>query len=123
MAHPPDHEWNGFTISGAEGLEAGLISAFNLPWNMRGGQPTAAPRPSPRAKGGGGGRANKVMEAVRRRPGMTELEIATSLYGPGAVQQQVNHDCRRLVEQGLVERRGAGGSSDPYIYYPVPTGD
>lgn len=34
--HPPDHEWNGFRISGPEGLEAGIIAEFDLPWNMRG---------------------------------------------------------------------------------------
>ncbi|HEY0164404.1 MAG TPA: GIY-YIG nuclease family protein, partial [Sphingomicrobium sp.] len=36
IAHPPQHRWNGLTIKGAEGLEAGLISEFDLPWNMRG---------------------------------------------------------------------------------------
>lgn len=36
IAHPPDHHWNGFRISGAEGLEAALISDFDLPWNVRG---------------------------------------------------------------------------------------
>ena len=35
-ARPPDLEWNGFKISGAEGLESGLIREFDLPWNMRG---------------------------------------------------------------------------------------
>jgi hypothetical protein len=36
VAHPPDQDWNGFKVSGAEGLEAGLIAEFELPWNMRG---------------------------------------------------------------------------------------
>lgn len=36
VAHPPDHDWNGLRISGAEGLEAGLIAEFDLPWNVRG---------------------------------------------------------------------------------------
>jgi hypothetical protein len=36
IAHPPDFVWNGLRISGAEGLEAGLIATFDLPWNMRG---------------------------------------------------------------------------------------
>lgn len=35
-ACPPTLAWNGFTISGPEGLEAGLIQDFFLPWNMRG---------------------------------------------------------------------------------------
>lgn len=36
IGHPPDFEWNGLKISGAEGLEAGLIAEFDLPWNVRG---------------------------------------------------------------------------------------
>jgi hypothetical protein len=36
FACPPSFAWNGFTVSGAEGLEAGLIQNFMLPWNMRG---------------------------------------------------------------------------------------
>lgn len=35
-AHPPSSTWNGFSIRGDEGLEAGLIQQFSLPWNMRG---------------------------------------------------------------------------------------
>ena len=35
-AQPPDQEWNGFCVKGAEGLEAGLIATFDLPWNLRG---------------------------------------------------------------------------------------
>lgn len=36
VASPPDFEWNGWSISGAEGLEAALIRDFELPWNVRG---------------------------------------------------------------------------------------
>lgn len=36
FACPPQHSWNGFTIRGAEGLEAGLIAEYLLPWNVRG---------------------------------------------------------------------------------------
>lgn len=43
VAHPPDYDWNGLKMSGAEGLEAGLIADFDLPWNMRG---TSPPLPS-----------------------------------------------------------------------------
>ena len=35
-ASPPDQRWNGVTIKGAEGLEAGIISEFQVPWNIRG---------------------------------------------------------------------------------------
>ncbi|WP_459788915.1 DUF7662 domain-containing protein [Alteriqipengyuania sp. 357] len=42
IASPPNFDWNGWSISGAEGLEAGLIRDFNLPWNVRGGVIEAA---------------------------------------------------------------------------------
>lgn len=35
-AQPPDLEWMGWKISGPEGLEAGIIKNFQLPWNLRG---------------------------------------------------------------------------------------
>jgi hypothetical protein len=38
IAHPPDIEWNGLKISGSEGLEAGLIGQFDMPWNIRGAE-------------------------------------------------------------------------------------
>lgn len=121
-AHPPDHEWNGFKVSGSEGLEAGIIAEFDLPWNKRGGAVvtqnplnTASPSQSPRQRGV----ATKIVELVRRRPGMTELEIAKAIHGPSAVQQHINQDCRILVVRGFIQRRGAGGRADPYVYYPT----
>ena len=36
VASPPHFEWNGWQLSGAEGLEAALIRDFALPWNVRG---------------------------------------------------------------------------------------
>jgi hypothetical protein len=121
-AHPPDHKWNGLRISGAEGLEAGLIADFDLPWNMRGSRrlisTEGASSPSAPADGRSGG-AQRVMDFVKGRPGMTELQIAKSIYGSSAIQQQVNADCRLLVERGQIERRGAGGPADPFIYYPA----
>jgi len=39
VASPPDLEWNGWKVSGAEGLEAGIIRGFRLPWNRRGTVP------------------------------------------------------------------------------------
>jgi hypothetical protein len=116
IAHPPDHEWNGFKVRGSEGLEAGLISEFNLPWNVRGS--TAAPpqflkkeQPSTRA-------SDRILNVVGRRPGLTELELAKAIFGPSAVQQLVNKECRSLVELGLLERRGVGGKADPFVYHP-----
>jgi hypothetical protein len=77
VAHPPDQEWNGFKVKGAEGLEAGLIAEFDLPRNMRGTQPAVVKptRSSPQGvKKPQSGVAQKIEELVRRRPGMTELD-------------------------------------------------
>lgn len=121
LAFPPDFEWHGFRVSGAEGLEAGLIAAFDLPWNMSGARlsGTAGVDKSPQLPSTKGDTAGgRVLELVKRRPGMTELELAKSLYGPSAVQQRVNQECRKLLNGGLITRRGRGGSADPFTYYP-----
>ncbi len=55
---------------------------------------------------------------IEKGPGRTEAELAQAIYGHKGVQQAVNQDCRILVGQGRVERRGAGGPTDPYVYYP-----
>ena len=55
---------------------------------------------------------------IHKRPGITEAELAEAIYGGRGYQQQVNQDCRRLESGKKVERRGAGGSSDPFKYYP-----
>ena len=112
---PSDHEWNGFKVKGAEGLEAGLIEAFDLPWNVRGATRVIAPptnSDSPRQSG----IAAKIVELVRKRPGMTELEIAKAIYGPNALQPQVNQHCRKLIQAGQIERLGSGGPGDPFAY-------
>lgn len=36
IAFPDDGEWNGLRLSGAVGLEAGLIADYAIRWNMRG---------------------------------------------------------------------------------------
>lgn len=49
MTFPDDLEWGGFVVKGAEGLEAGIIADFGLPWNIRGAgnrKATAMPLPS-----------------------------------------------------------------------------
>ena len=46
VANPPDLKWNGWTVSGAEGLEAAIIRSFRLPWNQRGTVPAVIPSAS-----------------------------------------------------------------------------
>jgi hypothetical protein len=58
----------------------------------------------------------RILDVVEQRSGMTELEIAKAVFGPSAVQQDVNRECRTLVSLGMVERLGVGGPGDPYTY-------
>ena len=117
-AHPPDHEWNGLRVSGAEGLEAGLIADFDLPWNMRGTVLRDGPMNAGKRDANQANVRTRILEQIRKRPGMTELELAKFIYGPSAQQPQVNSHCRNLRDQGLVERRGGGGAEEPFMYYP-----
>ena len=116
IAHPADFEWEGLKVSGAEGLEAGLIREFDLPWNIRGSSRSAklVRRKVPRPRSV----SDRILSIVRHRPGLTELEIARAMYGKDATQQQVNRYCRELDELGLIERSGVGGPGDPYVYFP-----
>jgi hypothetical protein len=117
IAHPPDQSWMGFCIKGAEGLEAGLISEFDLPWNMRGAPPRAHEAAASRGRRAHSGSvAGQIIELVKNRPGMTELEISKAIFRRSAVQQQVNQHCRALLKTGQLQRRGRGGASDPFTY-------
>lgn len=58
---------------------------------------------------------------IERGPGRTKQELAEAIYGPGGYQQEVNGECRLLVQRRLVERRGEGGQADPYRYF-MPEG-
>ena len=116
IAHPSDHDWNGFRVKGPEGLEAGIIAEFDLPWNVRGAVRPPPERSRPIVSERQSGVAKAVFELVKQRPGLTELEIAKKIYGPTALQPQVNAVCRKLVTDGLIVRQGRG-RSDPYVYF------
>jgi len=64
--------------------------------------------------------ADEIEALVRKRPGMTEAELAEALFGQDGYQQRVNSTCRRLVKQGRVHRRGGGYQSDPFRYFSDP---
>jgi hypothetical protein len=56
-----------------------------------------------------------------RRLNLTEEDIAEMLFGQkNAYQQRINSDCRMLVDQGRLVRRGKGGSGDPFTYHRPP---
>lgn len=109
VAQPDDQVWNGFRISGPEGLEAALIEDFAIPWNIKGSSvalsDTSTAVSSTRNRRGR--RSNvpqAILEFVTRNPKCTELQIAKGVFGPNAVQPRSNPYCRRMVESGILER-------------------
>lgn len=56
---------------------------------------------------------------ITKGPGRTEVELAKAIHGPSGYQQQVNQDCSMLVGCAAVERRGDGGVTDPFTYWPI----
>ena len=109
IAHPEDREWNGLRLSGPEGLESALIEDFDLPWNVRGSVPPisqlkeiqGSPSPTRRVHGS---TPAAILAFVAANPKCTELQIAKGVFGPNAVQPRANQYCRRLVEDGKLER-------------------
>ena len=55
---------------------------------------------------------------IEKGPGRTESQLAEAIFGASAYQQRVNQDCSLLESLGHVERRGQGGPSEPFRYYP-----
>jgi hypothetical protein len=66
--------------------------------------------------------ADDLEQLVWRRPGLTELALAKSMFGRIGYQQRVNSTCRRLFREGRVERHGTGGPGHPFTYYPGEVG-
>ena len=62
--------------------------------------------------------ADQIENLARRRPGLTEAQIADELF-THPYQQRVNSSCRRLLKESRVRREGKGGRSDPYRYFPT----
>lgn len=125
-ACPPNLEWSGLVIRGPEGLEAGMIATFDLPWNHRGSG--SAPKSTaivddgnttssvPALASYSGRLIDQVENQIRRMPRQTEAQIARQLFGTSGYQQKVNPVCRKLVAVGRVRRLGSGGPGDPYTY-------
>ncbi len=61
----------------------------------------------------GGAVYQRIEDAVRDRPGLSQAEIANVVFGPSGYQQQVNQDCAWLVREGRIVR----GKGRPARYY------
>jgi hypothetical protein len=65
--------------------------------------------------------ADEILTVVKRKSGLTEAEIAAFVFGHRlGYQQRVNSTCRRLIDEGKIERQGAGGAADPFTYRVPP---
>lgn len=49
--------------------------------------------------------ANTIIEIIRRRPGISDRELSESIFGKRERAQQINGECRHLVNLGRLERR------------------
>jgi hypothetical protein len=62
--------------------------------------------------------ADDILYEVSRKSGLTETDLAALIFGRNAgYQQRVNSACRRLCDQGRIERHGNGGPGDPFTYH------
>lgn len=70
VATPPTLDWNGWRVSGPEGLEAGIIKDYDLPWNLRGSTSKRVSTSSPSAA------------ASSRAPERAHVQLATAHSAP-----------------------------------------
>ena len=61
----------------------------------------------------------RVLDAILHHPGSTQLQLSKLVFGEIGYPSRVNHVCRYLTTQGMIECRGRGGNSHPYRYYPI----
>jgi hypothetical protein len=61
--------------------------------------------------------SEQCLEVIRARPGISAIEVAREVFGPGAVQPRVNGVLQALVNAGALERRRDGGA---FRYFAVP---
>ena len=59
--------------------------------------------------------ADDIVRFLRRRPGLTEREIARSLFNAEGYHHGVNFSCRNLCRIGDIERLREGGPSATWL--------
>jgi hypothetical protein len=94
VATPPALEWNGWSVSGPEGLEAGIIKTYVLHWNLRGASP---PRVS----------AAAPPEALSARPGGAAARVETVEAAAMTLPSEQAHSPRNLAP--TAPRQSTGG--------------
>lgn len=57
-----------------------------------------------------------IEDLIRRRPHLTEIQIAEELFEPDAYQQKVNQQWRKLLSDRRVTRHGKVGQVGPFTY-------
>jgi hypothetical protein len=62
---------------------------------------------------------DNIEKTIRANPGLKATQIAQVMYGPSGYGEQVRMGCLALLRAGQIERRGRGGSADPFTYYPA----
>jgi hypothetical protein len=58
--------------------------------------------------------ADDIEALVARQPGLTETEIAKTLFANEGDSQRVSLMCRRLIAEGRLRRSGAGTMANPF---------
>jgi hypothetical protein len=56
---------------------------------------------------------------MKRREELTEADLSEAIFGDVSSQRRVNQACRRLVDDGRLDREGRGVAHDPHRYRPV----
>ena len=62
--------------------------------------------------------ADSIEALVSSQPGLTELEIAKSLFASERDLQRIHMMCRRLIAEGRLTRNGVGTTTNPFTYSP-----
>ena len=62
--------------------------------------------------------SDDIEALVARQPGLTETEIAKTLFGNDGDSQRVSLMCRRLIAEGRLRRSGTGTTTNPFTYSP-----
>jgi hypothetical protein len=62
--------------------------------------------------------ADEIEALLRRNPGLTEAEIAATLFGEASSLPRISGACKSLIKRRRIERSGRGGRNEPFRYFP-----